>query len=201
MSRRARPAPEAVLRFWFETARGRWFAADPALDAVIRRRFAPWLHAMDADPPDGDDRWLDAPGDGLALLIGLDQFPRNVWRGSNKAFALDGAALDCTLAYLDRGFDLALDAEMRPFAYMALMHAEDPDAQEACVALCEARLGPDSGTARHARAHRDVIARFERFPHRNAALGRESTPEEIAFLEGGGYAPGAKRPARSADRA
>lgn len=194
---------DSILDFWFEDAGPkRWFTADPAFDAQVRRRFGRRLQRfLVVDNVEGD-AWLAAPKSALALVILLDQFPRNVWRGSNKAFALDGLALQAATILVDRGFDEALTADRRVFAYMPFMHSESLADQDRGVALCEARLDPEEATStlRHACAHRDLIVRFGRFPHRNAALGRESTPEEAAFLAGGGYQPGAKRPAKSAPR-
>jgi uncharacterized protein (DUF924 family) len=189
--------PEDVLSFWFDQAGPkRWFAVDPVFDSELRRRFGAACHGLRDGGGLVDHPWLVEPESALALILLLDQFPRNIWRGSNAAFDLDARARQAADAVLAAGFDWALDAERRSFVYMPLMHSEDIEDQALCVALCEERLGPDSGTARHARAHRDLIARFGRFPHRNAVLGRTSTQAEIAFLDGGGYAPGAKRPAK-----
>lgn len=188
--------PEDVLDFWFETAGPkRWFNASAAFDAEVRRRFGPACHALREAGSVSDHPWLVEPESALALVILLDQMPRNIWRGSNAAFSLDPQARQAADAMLAAGFDWALDEDRRSFVYMPFMHSEDIEDQALCIALCEDRLS-EGGTARHARAHRDLIARFARFPHRNAALGRASTPQEIAFLEGGGYAPGAKRPAK-----
>ena len=194
---RAPTQPEDVLDFWFEqTGPKRWFAVDPGFDARVRRRFGPACHALRDGGSVSEHPWLVEPDSALALVILLDQFPRNIWRGSNAAFDLDSKARQAAEAAVAAGFDWALTPDRRSFIYMPFMHSEDIKDQALCVALCEERLGADSGTARHARAHRDLIARFGRFAHRNAALGRASTPEEIAFLDGGGYAPGAKRPAK-----
>ncbi|MEO1039837.1 MAG: DUF924 family protein [Pseudomonadota bacterium] len=193
-----RPDPHALLDFWFEEAGPkRWYATDPAFDAKIRRLYGPLAHRLDAEPLDPNDAWLDTPETGLALAIALDQFPRNIWRGSGKAFALDEKARAASRQLIDKGFDLAIDPSRRDFLYMPFMHSEALDDQQLCIALVEERIGADSGTARHARLHRDVIATFGRFPYRNDALGRETTPDEAAYLERGGYAPGAKRPAKS----
>ncbi|MGJ3233079.1 MAG: DUF924 family protein [Oceanicaulis sp.] len=190
--------PESVLGFWFEEAGPkRWFSVDPAFDADMRRRFAPACHALRQARTIADHPWLVEPESALALVILLDQAPRNVWRGSNAAFSLDRLGLEAAEAMVSAGFDWALAEDRRAFVYMPFMHSEDVEDQALCVALCEERLTGED-TARHARAHMDLIVRFARFPHRNAVLGRESTPEEAAFLSGGGYAPGAKRPAKSA---
>lgn len=191
--------PEAVLEFWFERAGPkRWFSVDPVFDAQMRRRFGPACHALRNGPGVAGHPWLVEPESALALVILLDQAPRNVWRGSNAAFSLDPLGREAAAEMLASGFDWALEPDRRAFVYMPLMHSEDIEDQALCVALCEERLGADSGTARHARAHFDLIARFGRFPHRNSALGRKATRAETEFLAGGGYAPGAKRPAKSA---
>ncbi|MFW6299963.1 MAG: DUF924 family protein [Oceanicaulis sp.] len=191
--------PEGVLAFWFDEAGAkRWFAVDPAFDAAVRRRFGPACHHLRAARSLAGHPWLVEPDSALALVILTDQAPRNIWRGSNAAFSLDAAGREAAQTMLAAGFDWALSEDRRAFVYMPLMHSEDIEDQALCVALCEERLAPGGQTARHARAHMDLIARFGRFPHRNAALGRRSTPAETAFLNGGGYAPGAKRPAKSA---
>ncbi|MGX6646723.1 DUF924 family protein [Maricaulaceae bacterium MS644] len=192
------PDPESVLEFWFERAGPkRWFSVDPVFDAEMRRRFGPACHALRRLSTVAGHPWLVEPDSALALLILTDQAPRNVWRGSNAAFSLDPLARQAAAEMLAGGFDWALAEDRRAFVYMPLMHSEDLEDQALCVALCEERLGADSGTAGHARAHRELIIRFGRFPHRNEALGRASTAAEIEFLSGGGYAPGAKRPAKS----
>jgi uncharacterized protein (DUF924 family) len=195
---RPAPAPEEILAFWFEEAGPkRWYKVDPGFDALIRRRFGPWLHGFrDVDHVAGD-AWLSAPRSGLALVIALDQFSRNIWRGSNAAFDLDPLAREAAGVMIDRGFDFAVSEVERPFLYMPFMHSEDLEDQHRCVELAAERLGPEDTTLRHAELHREVIERFGRFPYRNAALSRSTTPEEQAYLDGGGYAPGSKRPAKS----
>jgi uncharacterized protein (DUF924 family) len=189
--------PEDVLDFWFRQAGPkRWFAASAAFDADVRRRFGQACHALRDGGGVEDHPWLVEPDSALALVILLDQMPRNIWRGSNAAFDLDAKARTAAEAMLAAGFDWALETAQRSFVYMPFMHSEDIEDQALCVALFEDRLPEDDGSARHARAHRDLIARFGRFPHRNAALGRMSTKAETEFLSGGGYAPGAKRSAK-----
>lgn len=191
--------PEDVLEFWFEKAGPkRWFSVDPVFDAAMRRRFGAACHALRRLAGVSAHPWLVEPESALALVILLDQAPRNVWRGSNAAFSLDRLGLEAAEVMVAASFDWALPEARRAFAYMPFMHSEDLEDQALCVALCEERLPGDDSTLRHARAHMDLIVQFGRFPHRNAALGRQSTPAELAFLEGGGYAPGAKRPAKSA---
>lgn len=124
----------------------------------------------------------------MALIIALDQFPRNIYRGTKAAFAFDEAALQHAKVMTDKGWDLKIDQSRRAFVYMPFMHTEDITAQDNCVRLMDARLD-NANNLHHAKEHRKVIERFGRFPHRNAILGRESTAEEIAFLKSGGYAP------------
>ncbi|KAA5802251.1 DUF924 domain-containing protein [Alkalicaulis satelles] len=183
--------PETILTFWFEeTGPERWFASSAAFDAEIRRRFGPFCGSFRQTPSVTGHDWLGEARPALALVIALDQFPRNIWRGSNAAFTLDPLGLEAARAMLEAGQDLELTDQQRPFAYMPFMHSEALADQELCVSLCETRLPAGNSTLRHARAHRDVIARFGRFPYRNAALGRTDTPDEAAWLAAGGYRPG-----------
>ena len=126
------------------------------------------------------DRWRSTPLAALALIVVLDQFSRNLFRGTPRAFVGDPAALAAAASAIERGFDRLLSAQERTFAYMPFEHAEDLAAQRRSLALFGA-LDPDD--IDYAKRHHDIIARFGRFPHRNAALGRESTPEEIEFLK------------------
>jgi len=177
-------APE-VLKFWFGEdaeygkAHKRWFEKDPALDEVIRRRFTD-LHRHQAMTRD----WLREPRECLARIIVLDQFPRHLYRGTARAFSTDALALEAAKHLVGEGWDRDLLPVERQFAYLPFEHSESLEDQERACTLCEA-LTPFPETAdthRYALAHRDVIRRFGRFPHRNAALGRASTPEEIEFL-------------------
>ena len=177
-----------VLDFWFaETNAAHWFVADAAFDAQIRERFG---SAMDAAADGRLDRWAVNPPGWLALLILLDQFPRNLYRGDSRAWAQDASAQRVALSGIARGDDRQLLPLQRVFAYLPLEHAEDMALQRQSVALFEALCAevPPSQRERfeefldYARRHRDVIARFGRFPHRNAVLGRTSTPEEMIHL-------------------
>jgi len=132
--------------------------------------------------------WEENPEGSLALIIALDQFPRNIYRGNKAAFAFDDKALKAAMAMTDKGWDLKIDQARRAFIYMPFMHAEDLCAQNECVRLVDSRLN-DSSTLHHAKEHRKVIERFGRFPHRNEILGRESTAVETVFLKSGGYTP------------
>ena len=169
-----------VLAFWFvETRPRQWFGKDAAFDALVRERFLGLTrHALTGDL----DAWSAAATGGLALVLLLDQFPRQIWRDTAMAFAGDPQALPLSLQAVERGW---LEAEpeqaRRQFWLMPLMHSEDLAVQEAALPLFE-RFS-DSRTADFARRHRDVIARFGRFPHRNALLGRVSSAEELSFLQ------------------
>lgn len=169
-----------ILDFWFrETSPDSWFSADSALDSRIRERFA---DAHEAAGRGALDDWTDTPKGTLALVIVVDQFSRNLHRGTPRAFALDGRARQIALEALDRGDDQALCDVERQFLYLPLQHSESLSDQELSVRLAEERTSLPVFQD-FARRHRDIIARFGRFPHRNRILGRESTPEESEFLE------------------
>ena len=171
-------SPGDILKFWFEELTpARWWRADDALDRTILRRFAGcWEDAAAGRL----DHWQDDALSCLALIIVLDQFSRNIHRGTPKAFAQDGKALAIAEHALARGFDRNVAPERRLFFYMPYEHAEDLAMQEKSVALFE-RLGKQEQTE-YAIRHRDIVARFGRFPHRNAILGRKSSEEEEDFL-------------------
>ncbi|MEI9963925.1 MAG: DUF924 family protein [Caulobacteraceae bacterium] len=182
----ANTSPADVIGFWMEAGHQRWFSKDEAFDAEIRARFEAVHHAAARREL---DHWAATAEGALALLILLDQFPRNLYRGSAHAFATDPLAHSLAERALDAGFDRAVDPVLRPFFYLPFEHSERPEDQARCVALCEGHheATGDAGTLDWARTHQDIIARFGRFPHRNACLGRESTPEELAFLAEGGF--------------
>lgn len=170
--------PESVLEFWFsELTPKDWWVKDDSLDRRIAKRFAPLHLALSRDVP---TEWRATPEARLALVIVLDQFPRNIYRGSPLAFATDGLALKEAKAARAVGADMAVGEDRRVFFYMPFEHAEDPDEQARCVSFCEA-LGNEN-LLDYARRHQAVISRFGRFPHRNPILGRKSTPEEDAYL-------------------
>ena len=176
-----------VLEFWFgppdvaPTKRKEWFGKAPEFDAEIRRRFEPLIGRAAAG---ACDDWRVSARDALALCIVLDQFPRNSYRGSPRAFATDAKALAVARDSIDRGFDRLLSPVERVFVYLPLEHAEDVACQDLSVRLFDSLPDDaDSESARdYARRHRDIVVRFGRFPHRNDILGRTSTPEELAFL-------------------
>jgi uncharacterized protein (DUF924 family) len=178
-----------VLAFWFGEAgspergkpRAAWFRKDLDFDAEIRRRFL----ALHASAALGErERWRERPEALLALIVVLDQFSRNLYRDDPRAFSQDAAALACAREMIDRGWDAALLPVERQFAYLPFEHAEDLALQDRSVALFSAlEAFPETkGLTEWAEKHRAIVRRFGRFPHRNAALGRASTPEEIAFL-------------------
>ena len=172
--------PQDVLDFWLAPAtRERWFDKDPDFDAEIRQNF----EAAHGEALAGKlDRWLETAQGALALVILLDQFPRNMYRDTPRAFAADPKAREVTAAALARGHDLAVaDQEHRMFLYLPLEHSEDAADQQRCVDLVRERC-PDTDFLQWAVAHKEVIDRFGRFPHRNAILGRPNTPEEEEYL-------------------
>jgi len=180
--------PEEVLDFWFDpAARPRWFERDGDFDASVRQRFGPTLEA--AAHGQLDD-WAATPRGWLALLIVLDQFSRNIHRDDARAWSADPTSQTIALVGIARGDDQRLEPLQRLFVYLPLEHAEDLALQQHCVHLFERLLAqmpedgrePFQGFLDYARRHHDVINRFGRFPHRNAVLGRSSTPEEAAYL-------------------
>jgi len=174
---------EDVVAFWREAGPERWFNKDAAFDAEIRRRFLATYEVAAA----GQLTAWEATAEGaLALLILLDQFPRNMFRGSARAFAADPLARAIAAGALIRGFDAQVPANMRTFFYLPFEHSEDMADQERCIALYKA--AGDAENLKWAELHADIIRRFGRFPHRNEVLGRASTPEEQAFLASGGFA-------------
>ncbi len=173
--------PGEILDFWFAPENTeKWFQPSADFDAEIARRFAK-LHKETAANAPTD--WEASPEGALALVILLDQFPRNLFRDSPRAFATDALALAVADRAIERGFDLALPIERRVFLYLPFEHSENIEYQHRCCSLTAKHC--DIGNYfDYAKRHRAVIARFGRFPHRNAVLGRKSTPDEIAFLAG-----------------
>jgi uncharacterized protein (DUF924 family) len=180
---------EQVLAFWFGAPgdawfgrfRPEWFQKNAAFDQAIRRRFSSLLEAL----TEGEHQdWLLSPRGALAFVIVLDQFSRNLFRDDARAFVQDALARSAADQAIRRGFDAETPPVERGFFYLPFMHSEDLGDQARSVALYEALAEGDAGNSSldYARRHRDIIARFGRFPHRNAALGRPSTPEEVAFL-------------------
>ncbi|MDA0923037.1 MAG: DUF924 domain-containing protein [Proteobacteria bacterium] len=172
-----------VLTFWQEAGPESWYRQDASFDRTIRDRFgALW----DLACAGGCDHWAMGPKGALALIVLTDQFPRNMFRDSPRAFASDARALRIAASVLNHGWDLRLAEPMRQFFYLPFMHSEMLTDQDRSVRLFKARMATGDNLL-HARAHREVIRRYGRFPYRNAALGRISTPQEDVFLASGGY--------------
>lgn len=177
--------PVEVLDFWLDEIGPKgWYAGTQEIDDACAVRFGP---LVDAARDGGLEHWVDGPGPTLAYLILTDQFHRNVHRGTALAFAADDRARAAARVALASGWDLAAPEPERQFFYMPFEHSEDLADQDLAVSLMEERMSSDPAMALHARAHREMIRRFGRFPTRNAALGRETTAEEAAFLAEGGY--------------
>jgi uncharacterized protein (DUF924 family) len=172
-----------IVRFWRDAGSERWFTKDEAFDWLVRARF---LAIHEAAARGELAAWEENAEGALALAILLDQFPRNMFRGSAHAFATDPLARAVADRAIARGFDQATDETMRPFFYLPFMHSEATADQDRCVRLYEALGNPD--LLEYAKTHRDIVARFGRFPHRNRYLGRNTTAVEQEFLAGGGFA-------------
>lgn len=173
---------DEVLDFWFrETDQQNWFERSDAFDQLIHDRFAA---AVETARTGGFADWCDTPRDSLAVIILIDQFSRNIYRDSPRAWSADDVALSCTKQAIARAYDADLGIEELKFLYMPLMHSELLADQERCVELFrELATDAEDVSLDFAIRHRDIVARFGRFPHRNEILGRESTAEERAFLE------------------
>ena len=177
--------PHMVLKFWFEdNGQEQWFGKDLEFDAEIEQRFGEATHQA----RDGKlERWVETPRSCLALIILIDQFSRNLYRDSPLAWSADAHALAIAKLAVEKGYDLDLGPVERAFMYLPFMHSENLADQERCVDLTKkcAEVGDEFNKSNYEFAikHRDVIASFGRFPHRNEILGRESTAEELEFLE------------------
>ena len=168
-----------VLAFWFKESKPeQWYKKDPAFDEAIRDRFESTTAAALAGRLDS---WADDIDDCLALIILLDQFTRNIYRDTPRAFSGDEMAVALSLRCIDRGFLAHENAAWRQFMLMPMMHSEDVGIQDRSIPLFETHTNPM--THDYAIRHRDIVARFGRFPHRNAILGRPSSDEELAFLK------------------
>jgi uncharacterized protein (DUF924 family) len=170
-----------VLDFWLAAGEQRWFRKDPAFDGEFRTRF---LAAHEEAAAGAHDGWADSAHGALALVLLLDQFPRNCFRGTPRMFATDAKARSVAAAAVQAGFDQLAGPRLRRFFYLPFMHSERIEDQERSVELNEAVGGESLKFALH---HRDIIRRFGRFPHRNAVLGRSTTPGEHRFLDEGGF--------------
>jgi len=176
-------APADIVDFWRDAGYEKWFARNDEFDAEFRRRCETAHHAAARRELEA---WMEDAEGALALLILLDQYPRNCFRRSGHAYATDSLARHYAERAVEAGFDRRVDEALRAFFYLPFEHSENLADQERCVALSR-DLGGEY--LKYAIAHRDAIARFGRFPHRNRELGRSNTPEEQAYLEaGGGFA-------------
>jgi len=175
--------PAEIVSFWREAGPDRWYDVDDAFDQTVRSRF---LAIHEAAARGELAAWEDTGEDSLALVILLDQFPRNMFRNSARAFATDPSAREVAGRAIARGFDRTTDQTMRSFFYLPFMHSEALADQDRCLKLYQA-CGDAEGV-KYAVIHRDIIARFGRFPHRNRVLGRNTSPAERKFLDGGGFA-------------
>jgi uncharacterized protein (DUF924 family) len=173
---------QAVLNFWRNAGPDKWFKKDDAFDAAIRARF---LRTHETAAAGRLAEWENSPEGTLALLIVLDQFPRNMFRGSARAFASDPLARQVADRAIAQGFDRQVPAAERGFFYLPFEHSESLSDQERCCALYSA--AGDTEGLKWAEIHAEIIRKFGRFPHRNAVLGRTTTQEEQAFLDAGGF--------------
>ncbi len=169
---------DAVLAFWFKECKPeQWFKKDDIFDAAIRTRFEPTIISSLEGK---NDSWANNATDCLALIILLDQFTRNIYRETPRAFSGDDMALALSFRSIERGYLDHADANQRHFMLMPLMHSEDLAVQDIALPLFETHT--NARTIDYAQQHRDIIARFGRFPHRNNILGRPSSPQETEFL-------------------
>ncbi len=173
---------EEVIHFWRDAGPKRWFKKSQAFDDMCELGF----EEVSEQAVRGElDHWLQSAEGALALVLLLDQMPRNIHRGTRQAYAADAKAREVAGQAIEQGFDSQVDEPLRQFFYTPFMHSEDIADQDRAVDLYQQLEGPEP--AKWAEHHRDIIARFGRFPHRNAILGRESTKEEQAWLDAGGF--------------
>jgi uncharacterized protein (DUF924 family) len=174
--------PADILKFWRDAGRDRWYKRDDAFDAEVRRRFFElWQKATAGEL----SSWEASDDAALALTIVLDQFPRNMFRDDAMTYASDRQARDTAARAIDRSADARIDPVLLEFLYMPFMHSEHLPDQLRCIALFGGTANTEN--KQYAKHHADIIRRFGRFPHRNRTLGRQTTPEEQAFLDAGGF--------------
>ena len=174
--------PDDIFEYWLSIEPKKWFRKDDDVDAAIGKKFSDTLR----DASQGKlDHWLEEPNSALALIIVLDQFSRNLNRNSPLAFAEDTRTAHLVRTIIGQDLDMQMRDDLRSFCYMPLMHAENPIDQASCVAQMHKTGIKENIDA--AEEHADIIRRFGRFPHRNKVLGRQTTAEEQAFLDGGGF--------------
>ena len=168
--------PEEVVNFWRDAGPQHWFKKTRAFDDMCELGF---------EEVSEQDHWMRSAEGALALVLLLDQMPRNIHRGTKKAYSADEKARQISNQAIEQGFDQQVDASLRQFFYTPFMHSEDLADQDRSLELYQAMDGAETG--KWAAHHRDIVARFGRFPHRNAILGRESTAEEQEWLDQGGF--------------
>ena len=177
-------APADILAFWRDAGPKRWYKREDAFDAELRRRYlGVWQKASAGEL----SAWETSDDGALALVIVLDQFPRNMFRGDARTYASDARARDVAHRAIAHGVDARIDPLLREFLYLPFNHSEDLSDQLRCIELTRAAGNAES--LKWAEHHADIVRRFGRFPHRNRLLGRATTPEEQAFLDQGGFAP------------
>ncbi|KRR10419.1 hypothetical protein CQ12_10120 [Bradyrhizobium jicamae] len=177
-------APADILAFWRDAGPSCWYKRDDAFDAEVRRRYLDlWQKAAAGEL----SSWETSDDGALALVIVLDQFPRNMFRGDAKTYASDARAREVVHRAIARGVDARIDGALREFLYLPFNHSEHLSDQLRCIELT--RAAGNAENLKWAEHHADIIRRFGRFPHRNRLLGRTTTPEEQAFLDEGGFAP------------
>ena len=174
-------SPADILTFWRTAGYDRWYGKDDAFDQDLRDRF---MGTWEAGRDGKLSAWQDSDGGALALVIALDQFPRNMFRNDPRAFSTDALARDVAARAIAEGRDKRIEQALLAFLYLPFEHSENLADQERSIALFTP-LGPDS--LKWAVLHADIIRKFGRFPHRNTVLGRDTTPEEAAFLKDGGF--------------
>ena len=180
----AHVAPADILAFWRDAGPDRWYMPDDAFDARVRQRFLSlWQRAAAGEL----SSWETSDDGALALVIVLDQFPRNMFRGDARTYASDAQAREVAHRAVERGVDARIDPVLREFLYLPFMHSEHLADQLRCIEL--SRAAGHTESLKWAEHHADIIRRFGRFPHRNGLLGRATTPEEQAFLDQGGFSP------------
>jgi uncharacterized protein (DUF924 family) len=178
-------APADILAFWRDAGAEHWYTRDDDFDTGIRGQYLGlWQRAAAGELAS----WETTDDGALALVIVLDQFPRNMFRGSAETYASDALARDVARRAIGRGADTRIDPALREFLYLPFMHSEELGDQIRCIELLRQAGLPES--AKWGEHHADIIRRFGRFPHRNGILGRATSPDEQAFLDEGGFAPG-----------
>ena len=180
----AHVTPADILAFWRDAGPERWYTPDDAFDAEVRRRFLDlWRKAASGEL----SSWQASDDGALALVIVLDQFPRNMFRGNARTYASDPLAREVANRAIGNGLDARIDPHLQEFLYLPFMHSEQLADQMRCIEL--SRKAGLAESAKWAEHHAEIIRRFGRFPHRNRILDRATTPDEQAFLDEGGFSP------------